>query len=37
LFASPIAATYPLSRLADALAHQADPRRDGKILLDPRC
>ncbi|HXV30321.1 MAG TPA: zinc-dependent alcohol dehydrogenase family protein [Sinorhizobium sp.] len=37
LFASPIAATYPLSRLADALAHQADPHRDGKILLDPRC
>lgn len=37
LFASPIAATYPLSRLADALAHQADPDRDGKILLDPRC
>ncbi len=27
----------PWSRLADALAHQADPRRDGKILLDPRC
>jgi NADPH:quinone reductase-like Zn-dependent oxidoreductase len=37
LFASPVAATYPLSRLADALAHQADPDRDGKILLDPRC
>ncbi|THK36846.1 oxidoreductase [Ensifer sp. MPMI2T] len=37
LFTSPIAATYPLSRLAEALAHQADPRRDGKILLDPRC
>lgn len=37
LFASPIAATYPLSRLAEALVHQADPRRDGKILLDPRC
>ena len=37
LFASPVAATYPLSRLADARAHQADPRRDGKILLDPRC
>ncbi|PST26337.1 oxidoreductase [Mesorhizobium plurifarium] len=37
LFTSPIAATYPLSRLADALAHQADPGRDGKILLDPRC
>ncbi|WP_331373592.1 zinc-dependent alcohol dehydrogenase family protein [Sinorhizobium chiapasense] len=37
LFASPIAATYPLSRLAEALAHQADPLRDGKILLDPRC
>lgn len=37
LFASPVAATYPISRLADALAHQADPRRDGKILIDPRC
>jgi NADPH:quinone reductase-like Zn-dependent oxidoreductase len=37
LFVSPIAATYPLSRLADALAHQVDPRRDGKILIDPRC
>ncbi|MCA1489583.1 zinc-dependent alcohol dehydrogenase family protein [Sinorhizobium alkalisoli] len=37
LFASPVAATYPLSRLADALAHQADPHRDGKILIDPRC
>jgi NADPH:quinone reductase-like Zn-dependent oxidoreductase len=37
LFASPVDATYPLSRLADALAHQADPDRDGKILLDPRC
>ncbi|WEX78230.1 zinc-dependent alcohol dehydrogenase family protein [Sinorhizobium numidicum] len=37
LFASPMAATYPLSRLADALAHQADPLRNGKILLDPRC
>ncbi|MBP1883051.1 zinc-dependent alcohol dehydrogenase family protein [Sinorhizobium mexicanum] len=37
LFASPIAGTYPLSRLAEALAHQGDPRRDGKILLDPRC
>ncbi|OHV85573.1 zinc-dependent alcohol dehydrogenase family protein [Ensifer sp. LCM 4579] len=36
-FSSPIAATYPLSRLADALAHQADPRRDGKILIDPCC
>ncbi|MCA1403541.1 zinc-dependent alcohol dehydrogenase family protein [Ensifer sp. IC3342] len=37
LFASPIAAIYPLSRLAEALAHQEDPRRDGKILLDSRC
>ncbi|MCA1440572.1 zinc-dependent alcohol dehydrogenase family protein [Ensifer sp. IC4062] len=37
LFASPIAAIYPLSRLTEALVHQADPRRDGKILLDPRC
>lgn len=37
LFSSPVAATYPLSRLADALAHQADPHRDGKILIDPHC
>jgi NADPH:quinone reductase-like Zn-dependent oxidoreductase len=37
LFASPVAATYPLSRLGEALAHQADPLRNGKILLDPRC
>ncbi|OAP40855.1 oxidoreductase [Sinorhizobium glycinis] len=37
LFASPVAATYPLSRLGVALAHQADPLRNGKILLDPRC
>lgn len=37
LFASPVAATYPLSRLGEALAHQSDPLRNGKILLDPRC
>ncbi|WP_018239005.1 zinc-dependent alcohol dehydrogenase family protein [Ensifer sp. BR816] len=37
LFASPVAASYPLSRLDEALAHQADPLRNGKILLDPRC
>jgi NADPH:quinone reductase-like Zn-dependent oxidoreductase len=37
LFKSPVAAIYPLSRLAEALAHQSDPRRDGKILIDPRC
>ncbi|AWM23897.1 zinc-dependent alcohol dehydrogenase family protein [Sinorhizobium fredii] len=37
LFASPVAATYPLSRLGEALAHQADPLRNGKILLDPHC
>ncbi|PDT52234.1 MULTISPECIES: zinc-dependent alcohol dehydrogenase family protein [Sinorhizobium] len=37
LFASPVAATYPLSRLREALAHQSDPLRNGKILLDPRC
>ena len=37
LFASPVAATYPLSRLREALAHQSDPLRNGKILLNPRC
>jgi NADPH:quinone reductase-like Zn-dependent oxidoreductase len=37
LFESPVAAIYPLSRLADALTHQSDQHRDGKILLDPRC
>ncbi|MCA1366683.1 zinc-dependent alcohol dehydrogenase family protein [Bradyrhizobium sp. BRP14] len=37
LFESPVAAIYPLSRIADALAHQHDQHRDGKILLDPRC
>ncbi|WP_026612925.1 zinc-dependent alcohol dehydrogenase family protein [Ensifer aridi] len=37
LFESPVAAIYPLSRLADALAHQHNQHRDGKILLDPRC
>lgn len=36
-FVSEIAATYPLSRLSDALSHQAAPDRRGKILLDPRC
>ena len=34
---SEIAATYPLSRLGEALSHQAAPDRRGKILLDPRC
>lgn len=34
---SHIAATYPLSRLDEALAHQNAPDRRGKILLDPRC
>ncbi|APG83708.1 zinc-dependent alcohol dehydrogenase family protein [Sinorhizobium americanum] len=37
LFASPAAATYPLSQLGQALTHQSDPLRTGKILLDPRC
>ncbi|WDZ77429.1 zinc-dependent alcohol dehydrogenase family protein [Ensifer adhaerens] len=37
LFSSRIAEIYPLSRLDEALAHQADPGRDGKLLLDPRC
>ncbi len=37
LFSSRIAQTYPLSRLDEALAHQADPKRDGKLLLDTRC
>lgn len=36
-FASEIAATYPLSRLADALKHQNAPDRRGKVLIDPRC
>ena len=36
-FASEIAATYPLSRISEALAHQHAPNRIGKILLDPRC
>ncbi|KQV34187.1 oxidoreductase [Rhizobium sp. Root73] len=34
---SHIAATYPLSRLDEALVHQSAPDRRGKILLDPRC
>ncbi|HEV7317742.1 MAG TPA: zinc-dependent alcohol dehydrogenase family protein [Ensifer sp.] len=37
LFSSRIAAIYPLSQLDAALAHQVDPGRDGKLLLDPRC
>lgn len=37
LFSSRIAEIYPLSRLDAALAHQADPGRDGKLLIDPRC
>ena len=37
LFSSRITQTYPLSRLDEALAHQADPKRDGKLLLDTRC
>lgn len=36
-FASGIAATYPLSRLSEALAHQDAPDRRGKVLIDPRC
>lgn len=34
---SDIAATYPLSQLSHALAHQQTQDRRGKILLDPRC
>ncbi|WP_275789346.1 zinc-dependent alcohol dehydrogenase family protein [Pararhizobium gei] len=34
---SDIAATYPLSRLGNALAHQKAKDRRGKILIDPRC
>lgn len=37
LFASRIAEIYPLSQLDAALRHQADPGRDGKLLIDPRC
>ncbi|WP_457582491.1 zinc-dependent alcohol dehydrogenase family protein [Ensifer canadensis] len=37
LFSSRVAHIYPLSRLDEALAHQADPQRDGKLLLDTRC
>lgn len=37
LFSSRIARTYPLSRLDEALTHQEDPKRDGKLLLDTRC
>lgn len=37
IFSSRIARTYPLSRLDEALAHQADPHRDGKLLIDTRC
>ena len=36
LFSGRIAEIYPLSQLDAALAHQADPRRDGKLLIDPR-
>ncbi len=36
-FASEIAATYPLSHLSEALAHQNAPDRIGKVLIDPRC
>jgi NADPH:quinone reductase-like Zn-dependent oxidoreductase len=36
-FVSEIAATYPLSRLSEALAHQNAPDRRGKVLIDPRC
>jgi NADPH:quinone reductase-like Zn-dependent oxidoreductase len=34
---SRIAATYPLSCLAQALAHQQATGRRGKVLIDPRC
>ncbi|RDL52654.1 2-haloacrylate reductase [Ensifer sp. M14] len=37
LFSSRVAQIYPLSRLDEALAHQADAKRDGKLLLDTRC
>lgn len=37
LFSSRIAQIYPLNRLDEALAHQVDPKRDGKLLLDTRC
>ncbi len=30
---TPVAATYPLSRISDALVHAMQPSRDGKILL----
>lgn len=36
-FLSDIAATYPLSRITEALAHQVSPDRRGKVLIDPRC
>ena len=36
-FASEIAATYPLSRIKEALAHHHAPDRIGKVLIDPRC
>jgi NADPH:quinone reductase-like Zn-dependent oxidoreductase len=36
-FASEIAATYPLSRIKEALAHHHAPDRLGKVLIDPRC
>lgn len=34
---SAIAATFPLSRLDEALSHQLAAGRTGKILIDPRC
>ncbi|MCV9963098.1 zinc-dependent alcohol dehydrogenase family protein [Pararhizobium sp. BT-229] len=34
---SAIAATYPLSRLDEALSHHLASGRAGKILIDPRC
>ncbi|OCP16724.1 MULTISPECIES: zinc-dependent alcohol dehydrogenase family protein [unclassified Ensifer] len=37
IFSSRIALIYPLSRLDEALAHQEDPHRDGKLLIDTRC
>ncbi len=33
VIATPIEATYPLEKIAAALAHAQQPRRDGKILL----
>lgn len=36
-FSSRVDAIYPLSRLAEALAHLERGTRPGKVLLDPRC